>query len=249
LLESSERGQGVLPALNQALKEMSRVEELVADYTRQLKLMGQEISQLADINHALDLQARNQEALLSELARILGSLEVPEEALKALSRPDFTSPSALAVLQRSANLVYGVLHARFDRGIREMRAVAERLAVLRQATEAFETALLQHLLALLRSVPMAAGRRKGERLKPHRLDAVNAALLPMAPFIQLLGQRAPQRYQEFRVAYEQLAKATITAEMAEIVEFLKQTCLINKTPDEKPSCKPQFISGPLLMLV
>jgi hypothetical protein len=38
LLESSERGQTVLPAVNMAMAETARVEELVADYNRRLKV-------------------------------------------------------------------------------------------------------------------------------------------------------------------------------------------------------------------
>ena len=38
LLESSERGQTVLPAVNMAIAEITRVEELVIDYNRRLKV-------------------------------------------------------------------------------------------------------------------------------------------------------------------------------------------------------------------
>lgn len=41
LLESSERGQTVLPAVNMAIAEIARVEELVVDYNRRLKVKGE----------------------------------------------------------------------------------------------------------------------------------------------------------------------------------------------------------------
>ncbi len=38
LLESSEKGQTVLPSINAAIEEIAKVEQLVGDYNRQLKV-------------------------------------------------------------------------------------------------------------------------------------------------------------------------------------------------------------------
>jgi len=201
--------------------------------------MGQDINQIADINHALDIQAKNQEALLAELTKILGSLEVPESALKTVQTPDFTNTNGITTLELSAKVIYAVLNGKFDRGIKDIRGVAERLDVYRQITGSFEDSLLQYLAGLLK--PPAAGRHKGDRLKPHRMDALNSSLVPLAPLIQLLGQVSPEKYMNFRLMYESIGKAIITGEIAEVLEHLKHHNLALKTPDQKPSCKqPEF---------
>lgn len=235
LLESAEKGQAVLPAINQAIEQVARVEEFFADYNRQLKMMGHEISQIADINAALDLQARNQQALLAELSKIVASIAVPEEVLRVLVSPAFAQAGDLCL---AAEQLYGVLETKFDKGIREIRAVAERLAHFRRVLDNYEDALTGHLVGLLRGspVPMAAGaKRRPERMKLCRLGALDQALLPLAPLIQLQARRAPEKFLAFRSAYEGLAKGTVTREMAEIIEAARAHHLLAKTPDEKPS--------------
>jgi hypothetical protein len=180
-----------------------------------------------------------------------GCLDVPDEALQVASTPDFSGAQAIATAGMAAKAIYGVLHTKFDRGIKDVRAVAERLDVFRSVMGGFEDALLAHLVSLLRAPPaLAAGKRKSDRMKPHRLDGLHDALRPVSGLIQLLGEKAPQKYLDFRMAYESIFKSVVTKEMAEIVEHLKAHNLINKTPDEKPSCTATTIIayGPCLII-
>lgn len=154
-----------------------------------------------------------------------------------VTKPDFSTAQAIETSEMAAKVIYGVLRTKFDRGIKDVRAVAERLDAFRAVMSGFEDALLAYLINMLRAPPaLAAGKRKSDRLKPHRLDSLNDALKPVSGLIQLLGEMSPQKYVDFRMAYESICKTIVTTEMAEIVEHLKAHNLINKTPDEKPSC-------------
>lgn len=198
-------------------------------------MMGQEISQIAEINQALDVQARNQRALQQELNRILGHLDVPEETLLVLAKPNY-SMGSLKGLEVAARALYAVLHTKFERGIKDIRSVAERLEAFNQVIRAFEDGLLVHLVSLLRNPPIGPAGKHREHMKPVRINSVNDALRPYSGLIQLLAQRSPQKFADFRTAYESLGKGIVTTEMNELVEHFKAYNLHGKTPDEKPSC-------------
>ncbi len=144
----------------------------------------------------------------------------------------------------AAQTVYSVLKTKFERGIKDVRFVAERLDYFRDIAGKFEDALVAHLMNLLQTVPtLATGKRKGDGAMPIRLSLLDRTLTPFGPLVQLIGLMNPQKHLQFKMAYESIARTVLTAEMAEIFEWLRTHNLISKTPDEKPSCKnADFIS-------
>lgn len=201
--------------------------------------MSQEIQQLAAINNEMDTQARNQRELLAELDKILDRLALPEEALVLLERAPLDRPEILPEIQQAASLLYEILGAKLERGIREIRGVAERLAFIESAANRFEG----RFVGSLRGIILGAGQptrlnRKGrlERMKLGALAGVDQMLLPYAPMIAFLGAKSPQCFLDLKLAYEGEARKVVTAELLEIIEAAKQGHLIRRDPADKAYC-------------
>lgn len=212
LMKSSTNGQLLLPMMNKAISEVAAVDGIFSDYVKQLKMMSQEIQQLATINNEMDTQSRNQRELLAELDKILERLALPDEALVLLEKAPLDNPEILPEIQKAAGMLYVILGAKMEKGIREIRGVAERLAFVEGAALKFEARFVAGIKAILLggSQPTRLNRKgRLERMKLVQLDLVDQMLLPFAPMIAFMAEHSPQCFLDVKLVSTYIPVHTI----------------------------------------
>lgn len=164
-------------------------------------MMSQEIQQLAAINVEMDTQSRNQRELLEELDKILIRLSLPDQALVLLEKAPLDRPEILPQIQEAAGLLYGILGAKMERGIREIRGVAERLAFIEGAASRFEGRFVGGVRGILGALQPMRLNRKGrlERMKLGGMDVVDQQLMPYAQMISFMASQSPQCFLDLKL--------------------------------------------------
>ncbi|KZT33260.1 hypothetical protein SISSUDRAFT_1054465 [Sistotremastrum suecicum HHB10207 ss-3] len=123
-IESDDRILHVLKYVDDALKDLDSMDQMVQSYKIHLNAVGDDISHIQSQNRGLQVQTQNQRALLGELNRLLETVDVDRNALMALKMEKLDIPEGIARLESAAAELYKALQASRDT---DMAATMERL--------------------------------------------------------------------------------------------------------------------------
>ncbi|KAG7464939.1 hypothetical protein MATL_G00170930 [Megalops atlanticus] len=200
LMEAERQGGLLLDLLEEALKEVEHIEEVLSHHDRLLQSVQRQMKQLHLCSSWLQHTEHNHSQLRSELCHLVDGLTLSKEHMRALTEGDLEDEEQVKACIAAVKALSKCRSTQLTAGQRRLQGVAEQLIRFENVRQIFEQRLALHINnAVVLQGLAKGGQREGETsLRPAKF---HKHLLKYAPLMDWLRESSPQVFQQLVKVY------------------------------------------------
>ncbi|KAL2918232.1 hypothetical protein HK105_202159 [Polyrhizophydium stewartii] len=225
IIQSETQANIVVNEIEQALSELSQIDDWLSHYTSLLDSMGQDVHQIETQNKGMQVMSTNQRLLLSSIEKLLGSLRMPGYALEVLKNEPLDDPNGVNECEMAITKLMDIIQAKFpDYG--DMAAIKERKALLQGYANAFAKRLCEFLSdyfqkqAEMYMQDKSRASQKGS-LKLYAHESIEQKLFKFRNLLRWLKDIDARGHHELQMTYVREIVRPYRREIQEFIEVLK----------------------------
>ncbi|XP_023667304.2 exocyst complex component 1-like [Paramormyrops kingsleyae] len=200
LMETERQGEQLLSLLDEALLEVTHIEDVLSHYDELLHGVQKQMDILHASSAWLQHIDRNHSQLCSELCQLVDRLSVREEHLQVLTKGDLENEEQMKGCVAAVRALSQGLNAPLSTGQRRLQGAAEQLIRFESVRQTFELRLCRHIT----SAVILQGLREGEDgagTEPWKPHAFHVSLLRYKPLMEWLKESNPIILQQLSKVY------------------------------------------------
>ncbi|KYR01910.1 exocyst complex subunit 1 [Tieghemostelium lacteum] len=201
-------------------------------YNNQLQNMKKYIEHIESKNNKMEVVSRNQRSLLQELNNLLNLLTLDEKTTKALTSPEFNTPTGLETAIKAANDLKKALTTKLKSGMDNMVAVKDQ----RKAFEGYRVTFSLKVSKLIESAFKVSDANRDYQVKstdedlPEHTGFFNL-LNTFRPLVHWLKELDPEKFQPLIPLYIKAYRNTYKSEIKDYFSKINHT-LIKESKDQ-----------------
>ncbi|XP_010015884.1 PREDICTED: exocyst complex component 1-like [Nestor notabilis] len=145
IISSEKQVTQLMSSIDEALAEVTRVEETLQIYDELLGSVKQQMDHIHRENSLLHRIISNKTKLVDEILFLTTHLNLSREHCDALSRADLSSPSRVKACIAAAEALFACMNIQIHPGYRKLQSVAERLIMFETLKQNFESSFISHI--------------------------------------------------------------------------------------------------------
>ncbi|XP_048885678.1 exocyst complex component 1-like isoform X2 [Brienomyrus brachyistius] len=200
LMETERQGEQLLSLLDEALLEVTHIEEVLSHYDELLHGVQKQINILHTSSAWLQRIDRNHSQLCSELCQLVDWLSVREEHLQVLTKGDLENEEQMKGCVEAVWALSQGLYPPLSTGQRRLQGVAEQLIRFESVRQTFELRLCRHIT----NAVILQGLREGENgasTEPWKPNVFHVSLMRYKPLMEWLKESNPVILQQLSKVY------------------------------------------------
>ncbi|KAJ3103895.1 hypothetical protein HDU96_009117, partial [Phlyctochytrium bullatum] len=240
LIESEDQANAVVDQIEDALNQLSFIDEWLGYYTELLDVrgrMGQDVHQVEVRNKTMQIASANQKNLLSELSQILTALKLPGYVAETLRNEPLEDPDGIANCERAVEDLMSVLARKFDSTLSEMSVVSERMQLYNGYARQFATRLCDYLVSVI-SVQAEfliqdksrVGKKGIPRIGGH--EQLETKMFKYRKLIKLMKEIDTRKHFELEMNYVKDLGRVYRKSVRDFVDYIKQNVTNRKVDPE-----------------
>ncbi|KAG9304131.1 hypothetical protein G9A89_019693 [Geosiphon pyriformis] len=226
MVESDDRLTSVVHQLDKAIAELDHMDRWLTLYTAELNSMGEDIHHIESQNRGLQVQTANQNALLSELDRLIRSIIIPDEVLNILREGNLDTIQGVQDIEDAAARLQTALESTFDEATRGMAAVQEKVELYTSHSNNFCKRLHEYLNLLFQNQADALIKDKTRGPRRNSLtvlghEAIEDCLIKYRGLSLWMKEIDPRGHNELQTLYVQAVEPIYKKETKEYMAQMR----------------------------
>ncbi|OAJ37866.1 hypothetical protein BDEG_21838 [Batrachochytrium dendrobatidis JEL423] len=225
IIQSESQANIVVNEIEQALSELTQIDDWLSHYTSLLDSMGQDVHQIETQNKGMQVTSTNQQCLLTSVEKLLGSLRISGYTLEVLRNEPLDSPDGVRECESAVQKLMNIINTKLtDMG--DMAVIKERKALLQGYANDFAKRLCGYLLETFSKLAdfylqdKARISQKGS-LKLYAHESLEQKLFKFQNLLRWLKDIDARAHHELQMAYVKEIIRPYRRETQEFIEILK----------------------------
>ncbi|XP_010128252.1 PREDICTED: exocyst complex component 1-like [Chlamydotis macqueenii] len=224
IISSEKQVTQLMSSIDEALAEVTRVEETLQIYDELLGSVKQQMDHIHQENSLLHRIVSNKTRLMDEILFLTTHLDLSRDHCDALSRADLSSPSGVKACVAAAEALSACMNIQIQPGYRKLQSVAEQLIMFETLKQNFENSLISHITSIFElqgnaQVPALAQPFNKLSAPSHRLH--HEELVPYTPLMAWLRNASPVLFCDLLKVYAQNLSRLYDREIKALFEQAK----------------------------
>ncbi|KAJ3047464.1 hypothetical protein HK097_011510, partial [Rhizophlyctis rosea] len=230
IIQSEEQANIVVEELENAILQLDQIDEWLVHYTHLLDSMGQDVHQIEVRNKGMQIASANQKLLLEEVDKLLNSLRLPGFIVEILRNEPLEDLDGVSQCEeatdRLSDIISVILTAWARKGVGNMQAVKERIALYNGYGNQFAIRLHDYLLGFFHAQAelylqdKSRTSKKGS-LKLYGHETIEENCYRFRKLLRWLKDMDTRKHYDLQMIYVQEMNRVYKREIREFVEQLR----------------------------
>uniref|UniRef100_H2ZSP2 Exocyst complex component 1 n=1 Tax=Latimeria chalumnae TaxID=7897 RepID=H2ZSP2_LATCH len=225
IMASEKQVNILMQLLDEALKEVDGIEQKLSSYEEMLQSVKEQMDQISQSNHLIQLSNTNNLKLLKEIEFLVNHMDLSKGHIKALQEGDLTSSRGIEACTNAAEALLQCMNVdlRFP-GHEMLSAVQQQQQLFRELREQFARRLANHL----NNVFVHQGHDQNSTLAQHAAELIlpkhhplHRDLLRYAKLMEWLKNTEREKYEGLTKNYVDYLSRLYEREIKEFFEIVK----------------------------
>ncbi|XP_073464517.1 exocyst complex component 1 isoform X3 [Aquarana catesbeiana] len=145
IMASEKQVNILMQLLDEALKEVDQIEGKLSSYEEMLQSVKEQMDQISESNHLIELSKTNSETLLGEIEFLVNHMDLSKGHIKALKDADLSSSRGIEACTNAAEALLQCMNVSLRPGHSMLQAVIQQQQLFTDLREQFARRLASHL--------------------------------------------------------------------------------------------------------
>ncbi|XP_077333579.1 exocyst complex component 1 isoform X3 [Lithobates pipiens] len=145
IMASEKQVNILMQLLDEALKEVDQIEGKLSSYEEMLQSVKEQMDQISESNHLIELSKTNSETLLGEIEFLVNHMDLSKGHIKALQDADLSSSRGIEACTNAAEALLQCMNVSLRPGHSMLQAVKQQQQLFTDLREQFARRLASHL--------------------------------------------------------------------------------------------------------
>uniref|UniRef100_A0A6I8RMK1 Exocyst complex component 1 n=1 Tax=Xenopus tropicalis TaxID=8364 RepID=A0A6I8RMK1_XENTR len=145
IMASEKQVNILMQLLDEALKEVDQIEGKLSSYEEMLQSVKEQMDQISESNHLIELSKTNSDTLLSEIEFLVNHMDLSKGHIKALQEADLSSSRGIEACTNAAEALLQCMNVTLHPGHKMLQAVQQQQQLFSDLREQFARRLASHL--------------------------------------------------------------------------------------------------------
>ncbi|CAI9598240.1 unnamed protein product [Staurois parvus] len=145
IMASEKQVNILMQLLDEALKEVDQIEGKLSSYEEMLQSVKEQMDQISESNHLIELSKTNSERLLGEIEFLVNHMDLSKGHIKALQEADLSSSRGIEACTNAAEALLQCMNVSLQPGHSMLQAVKQQQQLFTDLREQFARRLASHL--------------------------------------------------------------------------------------------------------
>ncbi|XP_018431430.1 PREDICTED: exocyst complex component 1 isoform X4 [Nanorana parkeri] len=145
IMASEKQVNILMQLLDEALKEVDQIEGKLSSYEEMLQSVKEQMDQISESNHLIELSKTNSETLLGEIEFLVHHMDLSRGHIKALQEADLSSSRGIEACTNAAEALLQCMNVSLQPGHSMLQAVKQQQQLFTDLREQFARRLASHL--------------------------------------------------------------------------------------------------------
>ncbi|KAM5193660.1 exocyst complex component 1 isoform 2-T2 [Mantella aurantiaca] len=145
IMASEKQVNILMQLLDEALKEVDQIEGKLSSYEEMLQSVKEQMDQISESNHLIELSKTNSETLLGEIEFLVNHMDLSKGHIKALQEADLSSSRGIEACTNAAEALLQCMNVTLQPGHSMLQAVKQQQQLFIDLREQFARRLASHL--------------------------------------------------------------------------------------------------------
>eukprot|EP00079_Xenopus_tropicalis_P020684 XP_012811833.1 PREDICTED: exocyst complex component 1 isoform X1 [Xenopus tropicalis] len=145
IMASEKQVNILMQLLDEALKEVDQIEGKLSSYEEMLQSVKEQMDQISESNHLIELSKTNSDTLLSEIEFLVNHMDLSKGHIKALQEADLSSSRGIEACTNAAEALLQCMNVTLHPGHKMLQAVKQQQQLFSDLREQFARRLASHL--------------------------------------------------------------------------------------------------------
>ncbi|MEE6461988.1 hypothetical protein FKM82_001458 [Ascaphus truei] len=145
IMASEKQVNILMQLLDEALKEVDQIEGKLSSYEEMLQSVKEQMDQISESNHLLELSKTNSDTLLGEIEFLVNHMDLSRGHIKALQEADLSSSRGIEACTNASEALLQCMNVALQPGHLMLQSVKQQQQLFRDLREQFARRLASHL--------------------------------------------------------------------------------------------------------
>ncbi|XP_041435410.1 exocyst complex component 1 isoform X2 [Xenopus laevis] len=145
IMASEKQVNILMQLLDEALKEVDQIEGKLSSYEEMLQSVKEQMDQISESNHLIELSKTNGDTLLGEIEFLVNHMDLSKGHIKALQEADLSSSRGIEACTNAAEALLQCMNVVLHPGHDMLQAVKQQQQLFSDLREQFARRLASHL--------------------------------------------------------------------------------------------------------
>ncbi|KAG8453779.1 hypothetical protein GDO86_000416 [Hymenochirus boettgeri] len=145
IMASEKQVNILMQLLDEALKEVDQIEGKLSSYEEMLQSVKDQMDQISESNHLIELTKRNSDKLLGEIEYLVNHMDLSKGHIKALQELDLSSSRGIEACTNAAEALSQCINITLQPGQAMLQSVSQQQKLFGELRENFARRLANHL--------------------------------------------------------------------------------------------------------
>uniref|UniRef100_A0A8D0BUX0 Exocyst complex component 1 n=1 Tax=Salvator merianae TaxID=96440 RepID=A0A8D0BUX0_SALMN len=224
IMASEKQVNILMKLLDEALKEVDQIELKLSSYEEMLQSVKEQMDQISESNHLIQLSNTNNLKLLSEIEFLVNHMDLAKGHIKALHEGDLSSSRGIEACTNAADALLQCMNVALQPGHEMLQAVKQQQQRFSDLREQFARRLASHL----NNVFVQQGHDQSSTLAQHSIELTlpnhhpfHRDLLRYAKLMEWLKNTDYGKYEGLTVNYMDYLSRLYEREIKDFFEVAK----------------------------
>ncbi|KAM4807666.1 exocyst complex component 1 [Rhinophrynus dorsalis] len=145
IMASEKQVNILMQLLDEALKEVDQIEGKLSSYEEMLQSVKEQMDQISESNHLIELNKKNSDTLLSEIEFLVNHMDLSKGHIKALQEADLSSSRGIEACTNASEALLQCMNVTLQPGHKMLQSVKQQQQLFSDLREQFARRLASHL--------------------------------------------------------------------------------------------------------